>query len=433
MDEGALSQQLPDSLNFWEHIAPISTLRCAPCHNPNGGAPFSLLGYSDFIKRKRTIKQVVSDGYMPPWPANPGYQRYKDEKLLSPYEKLALLQWIEGGAREGQPPRHDTVAYGIAHRAEPDAILLFPDTVQISGSLLDRFFIAKLGFELPADTFLASIAFVPGNKRLLHHVNGHLLNYQAPLKRDVHDGSWLEDAEVRTSLGAYADMKVAHDDGSFPAMRVSAFNYLPGVEPVRYPPGIGSVRISRKGAFLLNTLHYGPSPIDTFDLSAIYLYYDSLPPTRPLQELHLGTQSDIAVHPPFVIPANEISHFSTRYTLEQDVSVLTVNPHMHLLGKSFKAYAHSANGLDTIPLIHIPKWDFRWQYFYTFRQMLKLPKGYTIVAEASFDNTVHNPFNPFVPPKTLKAAGRNMKTTDEMFQFFVNFVPYQEGDEYITL
>ena len=106
---------------------------------------------------------------------------------------------------------------------------------------------------------------------------------------------------------------------------------------------------------------------------------------------------------------------------------------MHLLGKTFRAYAYSPHGEDTIPMVDIPKWDFRWQYFYTYKQMLHIPKGYTIRVEASFDNTADNPFNPNDPPKTLYEAGKNMKTTDEMFQFFVNYVPYRKGDENVAL
>ncbi len=55
---------------------------------------------------------------------------------------------------------------------------------------------------------------------------------------------------------------------------------------------------------------------------------------------------------------------------------------MHLLGKSFEAFAVTPDG-KTIPLVKIPKWDFRWQYFYTFPKMLKIPKGSPIAAIGS--------------------------------------------------
>jgi hypothetical protein len=124
--------------------------------------------------------------------------------------------------------------------------------------------------------------------------------------------------------------------------------------------------------------------------------------------------------------------FHSDFTLPFDISVLTINPHMHLLGKSFLAYAVTLRG-DTIPLIRINKWDFRWQYFYTFKKMLKLPKGATIHTEGVFDNTRRNPNNPFSPPRLVAEREGSMRTSDEMFQFIVNYLPYQSGDEQISL
>jgi hypothetical protein len=115
-----------------------------------------------------------------------------------------------------------------------------------------------------------------------------------------------------------------------------------------------------------------------------------------------------------------------------DISLLTVNPHMHLLGKSFWAYAVSLKG-DTIPLIKINKWDFRWQYFYTFKKMVKIPKGATIHTVGVFDNTRENPNNPFSPPQLVSEREGSMRTSDEMFQFIVTYLPYMSGDENISL
>jgi len=110
---------------------------------------------------------------------------------------------------------------------------------------------------------------------------------------------------------------------------------------------------------------------------------------------------------------------------------------MHLLGKSFLAYAVNLKN-DTIPLIKIDNWNFRWQYFYTFKKMLKIPAGSEIIVEAIYDNTSNNPDNPFDPPQTIsERTGFNgkgsMRTTDEMLQFIINYLPYQDGDENIKL
>ena len=105
---------------------------------------------------------------------------------------------------------------------------------------------------------------------------------------------------------------------------------------------------------------------------------------------------------------------------------------MHLLGKSFLAYAVDTLG-DTIPLIKIPRWDFRWQYFYTFKNLLRIPKGSTIVCEGVFDNTTDNENNPFYPPQTITDSKQLMKTTEEMFQLLISYLVYKKGDANTTL
>ena len=85
---------------------------------------------------------------------------------------------------------------------------------------------------------------------------------------------------------------------------------------------------------------------------------------------------------------------------------------MHLIGKDFKAYVTSPIG-DTTKLVYIPRWDFRWQEIYRFRQLVKVTKGSVIHIECTYDNTSNNPFNPNSPPKNIFSHG-DMKTTDEM-------------------
>lgn len=66
--------------------------------------------------------------------------------------------------------------------------------------------------------------------------------------------------------------------------------------------------------------------------------------------------------------------------------------------------------------------------------MLHVPKNSVIHVVAVFDNTRANRNNPYDPPRTARApVGAHMRTTDEMLQFFVNYVDYRPGDEQISL
>ncbi|MGB0883254.1 MAG: hypothetical protein ACPG4W_01930 [Flavobacteriales bacterium] len=418
-------------LNFSEHISPIIYQNCVPCHRKDGGAPFELNSYQAVRKRSKMIAYVTKEKYMPPWPADPNYRHFLDEKTLTETEIELIQTWHKQGAKQGNPALESEIPeYSKSNLGEPDLIVKMPERIPIIGNNTDRFLIAKMPYEIPSDTFVRHIEFVPGNRRFVHHMNGHVLQYFDP--KDVWQGKHWVNREEHLEQDAYHVLGFPYPDGSFPTLVPSVSNYLPGVVPPIYPDGIGGFRITKQGLFYLNDIHYGPSPIDTFDQSYFRIYYDEHPPKRPLREFQLGTQGVSPVVPPLVIPPNEIKSFRTQFVLPQSISLLTVNPHMHLLGKSMKAYAIEPHG-DTIPLIHIPEWNFRWQYFYTYPKIIKLEKGTTLIAEAVFDNTINNPDIPFDPPKLTTGKKGSMKTTDEMFQLIMTYLPYQSGDELISL
>jgi hypothetical protein len=392
------------------------------------------MSYSQVAKRAKTIRFVTQQHIMPPWPADPSYVHFIGERLLTEDEIRMIADWVDHGMKAGdttKAPSPPDYTYG-SDFGKPDLVVKMPRPFRIEGNNTDNFRVMKLPFEIPQDTFVRFIEFVPQNRRLMHHMNGHLISYEYDKKKNVSGGEMAVNTEEFESSQIHKQLGLLNDDGSYPMMTPSVSNYLPGVQPVLYPEGIGGWRISRKGAFYLNDVHYGPSAVDDSDQSYFNVFFDSKPPQRPLQEFQMGTLGVSQIEPPLVIPPNVVKTYRTQLFIEKDISVLTVNPHMHLLGKSFLAYAIKPGG-DTIRLIRIPKWDFRWQYFYTFPNMQKIPAGSTIYVEGVYDNTDANPNNPFSPPRIVRERNGSMRTTDEMFQLIVVYLPYQPGDENISL
>jgi hypothetical protein len=132
----------------------------------------------------------------------------------------------------------------------------------------------------------------------------------------------------------------------------------------------------------------------------------------------------------FILPAGQISNLSATFpqgsqTIPTNFSILSVFPHMHLLGKSIKAYAYKP-GDDTVKFINILNWDFMWQDFYFFKHLQKVPTGYKLKSEGTYDNTVNNPNNPNNPPQAVFSG---FNTTDEMFLTYFHYLPYLPGDE----
>lgn len=426
--------RIPAKVTFTEHVAPVLYANCAICHRPGGSAHFSLVTYQQAKSYSASLAYVVRERIMPPWPADPHYTEFVGQRIMSEHDIRILEKWVEDGMQEGPqdklPPLPDYPRGSLI--GTPDMrIAVAPYSLPANSS--DKFLLVKVPYELPRDTYAALIEFWAGNNNIVHHVNGDMVKYEFDKKADVFAGERIIDmVEDSTIKQAFEKLGLPNDDGTYPVLQKSVVNYLPGVFGQKYPAGVGGYFLPRKGAFLLNDLHYGFTKNAVTDSSYINIFFAKTSPDRPVQEFQLGTLGVAPVEPDLVIQPNTTKKVLSRYTIPIDISVLTVNPHMHLLGKSFKAYALKPDG-DTIRLISIPRWDFNWQYFYTFKKMVKIPKGSTIVAEGFYDNTRQNLNNPFSPPQLVKDQNGSMRATDEMFQFIVTYLPYKEGDEQISL
>lgn len=420
-------------INFASNIAPLIYKNCTRCHIDGEAAPFALVSYSDITKRSKVIQYVINERIMPPWPADPSYSHFADEMVLSDDEIKTINQWIENGMLPGDtlslsPPKnyHKSAGFG-----KPDLIIPVPK-VKLKGNNQDLFLVVKIPYELDHDTFVRAIEFVPGNKQLVHHVNTHLIQFEDSKKKNVFEGKTSVNQDQSNSQTIHKELGILHDDGTYPRMTPSVSNYLPGALHSFYPEQIGGYTMSKKGAFYLNDLHFGPTPINATDSSYYKIYFGTKPPVRPVSEFQMGTLGIAPVIPKLIVPAGTVKTFHIQATIPENISLISIVPHMHLIGKKFWAYAVKPNG-DTIPLIRIKQWDFRWQYFYKFKTLLKIPKGTTIYVEGEFDNTAENPNNPFSPPKEIREREGSMRTTDEMFQLIVTYVPYQKGDEHFDL
>ncbi len=439
-NSGAEEEAIPNQTVTWnEHVAPIIFKHCSNCHRPGEAGPFDLLDYEDAVARGRQIRFVTKTRFMPPWPADPSYTHFANENFLSDKQIALINAWVEQGMARGDSTKQPEppVFYEGSFFGEPDLVIRCPEPVYIQGDGADRFLIMKFPYELPFDTVADVIEFVPHRRKLIHHVNGHLLGYDEGRSFSYFGGKAVSEDTRTKVLEVYRQMQIPYTDNkepAYPAISPNAVYYLPGYVPPVYPPEIGGLRLRKNGLFLLNNVHFGPSNADITDSSHINVFFRKEKVQRPLKETQLGTFGISAIEPELVIPANTIKTFHTYKKFQSPISILSVNPHMHLLGQKFLAYAVNPHG-DTIPLIRINKWNFRWQYYYTFKKPVKIEAGSTIHVYGTFDNTGKNPDNPFYPPRTITQGDgiESMKTSEEMFQFIFTYLPYREGDEGIDL
>jgi mono/diheme cytochrome c family protein len=98
---------------FARDIAPIIYQNCAPCHRTGETAPFAVLTSDDVKKHARQIAIVTRTRYMPPWPPQPGYGDFQNERRLTETQIRLIAEWVKAGTPEGPaaeipPPPHFT-------------------------------------------------------------------------------------------------------------------------------------------------------------------------------------------------------------------------------------------------------------------------------------------------------------------------------------
>ena len=425
--------------NDWSNtVSNLIYTNCAPCHRENGIAPFPLTSYEQVKAKANRIRWATQTRYMPPWPADPEYRHFLNERVLTQQQIEILSEWIKNGLPRGDTAKEPPLPVFAKESffRKPDLVLRLQHPIQLNGNGRDSFIMAKFPYRIARDTVLDFVEFVPGLKQRVHHVNGHLLSYTRPAANPFNGAEAFGDTR-RNLEDLYSAMGLRYTDQNqpqFPLLTLNTVYYLPGYIPFAYPETIGGIRLYKTGAFLLNNIHYGPSLKQQADSSKLNVFFRAAPVKRPYTEAQIGTLGLAPVIPELVIPAGVQKQFTTQIKIQKKISLLSVNPHMHQIGVYFKAYAICPSG-DTVPLIRIPRWDFKWQYYYTYPHPLVLEAGTVIKAEARFDNRDENPNNPFHPPQTIRSGNglESMTSREEMFQFIFTYLPYRPGDDTLSL
>ncbi|MCB0395219.1 MAG: T9SS type A sorting domain-containing protein [Flavobacteriales bacterium] len=392
-------------LNFSEHIAPIIYENCTSCHRPGNIGPFPLQTYDDVDAYSSLIRVALETGIMPPWPPDTSFQRYAHERLLTQQEKDDIISWIGNGTPQGDPnlaPPIPVFPDGSV-LGTPDMQLQIPAYASQAGAD-DEYKCFYLATNLPTDRKVRAIEIIPGNRAVVHHV-----------------------------LVYAGDANSAPSDSACKTQGLKLMTgYTPGAGPTVFPNG-QTVKMGMTlaaNSVILLQIHYPAGTIGEVDQTAVNFFF------YPENETGVREVSADAILQNWTlfIPANTQKDYTAQYpagtsVIPVDFSVLSVFPHMHLIGDYIDSYAVTGQN-DTVPFARIPHWDFEWQGFYNFKKIVKLPAGSQMFANAHYNNTTTNPHNPNTPPKLVTAGEA---TTDEMFLVYFHYLPYLPGDENLDL
>ena len=415
----AIGAAFGQTVTFHEDIAPLIYGECTQCHREGEIGPMPLTTYEEVVSMATAIEIVTQSNYMPPWTPDHSYRSLRGERFLTEEQKALISTWIDQGMQEGDEdnnPGLPDFPEG-SQIGEPDLVLSMPEPFTHLGDMNDQYqvFVIPTGFTEPTE--ISAVEIRPGNNSVDHHA---LVGYtEDPLV--IAQAMELDASDPNPGYESFGDYGVEVEQFLFGG-------WVPGTPPLEFPPTIGHV--AQPGSHLLLQMHYGPSSIEQTDQTEINLFLAQEPIQREVETFIMNPSHLDGGWFSFVLPPNEVTTFHGSLPVDQDMSLISITPHSHLLGKSWEVFARSGDGQDTIPLISIPEWDFNWQGIFTYPQMVHIPAGYVVEAFGTYDNTSENPFNPNDPPQLMFWGDF---TTDEMFVLFLQGVPYEEGDEDIVM
>ena len=378
------------TVTFTKDVAPIFNKHCVECHRPGQIGPFSLTAYEEASGWADTIDEVVRQGRMPPWHADPKYGHFANDSRLSADEKKTIADWVQAGTPEGDPkdlPPPPRFAEGW-RIPKPDLVLTVPKPykVKASGTIDYQFFVVDTGFK--EDKWIRAAEVKPSCRAVVHHV---LIFIQPPGEPWVLAPGTL-DVMRKAVPQRVGPRQKAHEggprggneDGGFISKWIAAS--VPGAKPMVLPEGLAK-RIPA-GSRLMFQMHYTTTGAPEEEQCSLGLVFAD--PKTVRKEV----VTDMVVNTGFEIPPGDPDYkVVAERVLEQDEEVLLWMPHTHIRGSYFRYEAIYPGGKKEV-LLNLPKYDFNWQNSYVLAEPKLLPKGTTLRGEAHYNNSTSNLANP---------------------------------------
>lgn len=391
-------------------VACIIYSHCTGCHNASGIAPFPLTSYNDAYQRRESIASAVASKHMPPFPADQSTRSFAHANTLDAREIEGIVSWVKNDAPLGDPravpaPPTYSTSYQLPN---PDFVGRIPSYTVTSDNDVYRVFVIPMNNT--AQLTVESIEVYPGSREMVHHALIFQDTSDVPYKKDLQD-----------PLPGYSAF-----GGTGSATSRLLYGYTPGQGAFRFAPGFGAVILPK--SYIILQIHYPGGVRGQSDSTEVRIKYgpSSL---RSVTTVPALNHSTTLTNGPLFIPANTVKTFYSKVTNAVDRTITGIMPHMHLIGRSIKAFFVTPKK-DTVHLVDIPEWDFHWQYVYQFRKPILVPAGSVVYGEATYDNTESNPHNPNSPPKDVS---RGEGTEDEMFLIYMNLSTYEPGDTDIVV
>lgn len=408
-------------VTYHRDVQPILQKHCQECHRPGEVGPISLMTFKQAVTWAQDIKDYTQRREMPPWKVSEGFT-FHNERRMTDKEIKTLADWADGGTPAGDPnhappPRKFTSGWQLG---TPDLILSPSDDFVLGPSGKDVFRCFVMPTNLEEDTYVSAVEMRPGNPQVVHHLllfidaagQGRALEKTAQEKQKT-DPIIDEHTKLPSKYDLGPGYTRTMGVGFIP--RAGMMGWAPGIQPRYMPEGVGF--LVPKKADIVMQIHYHRNGRVEKDRTQIGLYFAKKKIDHPYQA---GTVAGGSGSGPFrlffsIPPDDENYKLDGDGYAVKDFTMLTVTPHMHLLGKSISITMTPPDGKEQM-LLAIKKWDYNWQEMYFLKEPVQVKAGTKFHVDAYYDNSIKNPMNPFNPPRRVTLGEQ---TTNEMCFVFI--------------
>jgi len=397
------------AVTWAEHVAPILYRSCVECHQPDGIGPMSLLDYQTARRYAARIRSMVASREMPPWHIDKsvGIQEYKNDVSLSDAEIQTVVQWVEGGAEQGDPSK-----------APPQPVIPAATEWRLESQ-----------FGRPPDLVIRSTPFDMGAQGLD--------NWWTPevTVTGIDGPRWVMANETKPSYPQ--GRKVVHHANTtlIPASggRGSGFtNFGIGKPYDVYPENTGQqIAPGDKVSFNIHYYPYGePVEDDVVEVGLWFFPEGQTPRFATEGDVQWDSQRSAVIDgetyttQQLVIPPHGRLTTQGVHVLDQNTRLHSCRGHMHFRGSAQQLEAVYPDGRTEV-LCRV-NWNSHWHITYLFEDdvMPLLPKGTVLLITAWYDNTENNPVNP--DPDQWVIFGR--RTGDEMSHMWIGATYLSDED-----
>jgi len=397
-------------VTFYKDVLPVLQKNCQTCHRPGEMAPASFLTYESTRPWAKAMKTAVLSKKMPPWFADPHYGKFANDRSMAESDIHTLVAWVDAGAPEGDAKEAPKPIQWVEgwRIGQPDAVITMPIEYHVpaKGTIDYQYIVVPTGFT--EDKYVQMVEARPGNTKLVHHIIAFVREPGNPWMKDAKPG--VPYAPKEPELSPEDQKKREEAEANLPGIPFPGdflVGYAPGTIPEVMKPG--QAKLIKAGSDLVLQMHYTANGTAGTDISKVGMVFSKVPPS--IRVLTINTANVTFSIPPGA-PDTQVN---SKMTLQQDATLMNLLPHMHFRGSSFEYRATYPNGEKEV-LLRVPHYDFNWQLTYDLAREKKLPKGTVIEAEAHFDNSPNNRFN----PDPTKEVHYGEQTWEEMMIGFFN-------------